>query len=142
MKASRNTIQRDLVLQAVRALHHHPTAEEIYQETVKHHPNISKGTVYRNLNLLAQRGDILKVELPDGADRFDFKVAGHHHAHCRLCGSVYDMDIPQLAEVLDIGQEVQGFQIETCQVLFRGVCPNCRQKEKTKNENDRRNKHE
>ncbi len=132
MKTSRNTIQRNLVLQAVRALHQHPTAEEVYRETVKYHPNISKGTVYRNLNLLAQRGDILKVEIPGGADHFDFKVAGHYHVYCRICGGVYDIDMPYLDGLMDMVRDAQGFQLESGNILFKGICPNCKSQEQQK----------
>ena len=79
----RNTIQRSIVLSAVRALKTHPTAEEIYREINAAHPNISRGTVYRNLNVLAEQGTILRVLIPDAADRFDFNTVGHYHFRCR-----------------------------------------------------------
>ncbi|MCI9625887.1 MAG: transcriptional repressor [Clostridia bacterium] len=128
MKTSRNTIQRSLILQAVRSLHQHPTAEEIYQETLKYHPTISKATVYRNLNLLVQQGEILKVEVPDGADHFDFKLQYHHHAYCRKCSNVYGMEMPTLEEVMERAKEPPGFLLEECSILFRGVCSKCKQK--------------
>lgn len=128
MKASRNTIQRSLILQAVQSLHHHPTAEEIYRETLKYHPNISKATVYRNLNLLVQQGEVLKVEVPDGADHFDFRLQYHHHAYCRKCGNVYDMEMPAPAKVMEQAKGPQDFLLEECSILFRGVCSKCKQK--------------
>ena len=65
----RNTIQRSLVYEAVNALQNHATADEIYEISVKEHPHISKGTVYRNLNQLAEDGEIRRVEVPGGPDR-------------------------------------------------------------------------
>ena len=58
---NRNTIQRQLVLDTVRSMHNHPDAEQVYSEIVKEHPHISKATVYRNLNLLSEQGQIKKV---------------------------------------------------------------------------------
>ncbi len=127
MKASRNTMQRNLVLQTVRMLHHHPTAEEIYREAVQKYPNISKGTVYRNLNFLADRGDIVKVEVPGGADRFDFNLAKHYHVRCRRCGNVYDIEIPSLDSIMDMVHETHGVQLERIHIMFTGICQNCRE---------------
>ena len=70
--ATRNTIQRALVLEAVRSLHNHPTSADVYEVVRERHPNISRATVYRNLGVLASRGDVLRVEVPNGADRYDF----------------------------------------------------------------------
>ena len=95
MKTTRNTIQRELVLSAVlRMKNHHPTADEIYSEVCKEHPAISKGTVYRNLNMLVESGAIRRVALPDGADRFDFEKVPHYHIRCTKCGRVFDVDMP------------------------------------------------
>ena len=71
MAVTRNTIQRDLVLQAVLDLKNHPTPEEVYEHIRKQHPTISKGTVYRNLNVLVDKGLLLKVDVPDSANRVD-----------------------------------------------------------------------
>ena len=62
--ARRNTIQRALVLEAVKTLHCHATADEVYEEIIKEHPTISKATVYRNLNLLSEMGEIRRLEIP------------------------------------------------------------------------------
>ena len=69
--AKRNTIQRQLVIAAVRFLADHPTAEEVYDRITMEYPDISKGTVYRNLNSLVESGLLGKVSVPSGADRFD-----------------------------------------------------------------------
>ena len=68
MKNRRNTIQRSLVYEAVHRLQSHATAEEIYAEIVKYHPTVSRGTVYRNLNRLAEEGEIRRMEIPGGPD--------------------------------------------------------------------------
>lgn len=78
----RNTVQKQLVLQAVRELQCHPTADEVYQHVAARHPSISKATVYRNLNSLAEDGLLRRVAMPDAADRFDFTVGPHYHIKC------------------------------------------------------------
>lgn len=125
MKATRNTIQRDMVLTAVKQLHHHPTAEEIYHAVASQYPNISKGTVYRNLNLLADTGEIQKVSLPDTADRFDFNTAAHYHFKCSRCGRVYDVDMPYQNDMLSKIRNTNGFLIQRHDIVFQGICPEC-----------------
>ena len=66
---TRNTIQRALVLEAVQSLHNHPTSADVYEVVRARHPNISRATVYRNLGVLANRGEVLRVEVPNGAAR-------------------------------------------------------------------------
>ena len=91
---TRNTIQRALVLEAVQSLHNHPTSADVYEVVRARHPNISRATVYRNLGVLANRGEVLRVEVPNGADRYDFLNKPHYHAKCRICGGVFDIDMP------------------------------------------------
>ena len=81
---TRNTIQRALVLEAVQSLHNHPTSADVYEVVRARHPNISRATVYRNLGVLANRGEVLRVEVPNGADRYDFLNKPHYHAKCRI----------------------------------------------------------
>lgn len=78
----RNTIQRSLVLKTVKELQFHATADEVYDTIVKKHSDISRGTVYRNLNLLSDIGEIRKLEMPSGADRFDHICHEHYHTRC------------------------------------------------------------
>ena len=125
---TRSTVQRQLVLETVHKLHH-PTAEDVYGMIIKDHPNISKATVYRNLNLLADMGKVKRVQLLDAAVRFDGTTTGHYHAQCRKCGQVLDV----MEELSLIGQGdtlVQlGFTVEDREVLVRGLCAVCREKE-------------
>ena len=87
---TRNTIQRQIVLQAVNQLHNHPTADAIYAVIAAQHPTISKATVYRNLNQLAAQGEILRVPVPTGADHFDFHlyppIGPEHGGQSLRCG--------------------------------------------------------
>ena len=97
---TRNTIQRALVLEAVQSLHNHPTSADVYEVVRARHPNISRATVYRNLGVLANRGEVLRVEVPNGADRYDFRNRPHYHAKCRVCGGVFDVDMPYQSDIL------------------------------------------
>lgn len=129
MAGTRNTIQRDLVLQAVLDLQNHPTPEEVYMHIRKKHPTISKGTVYRNLNVLVEKGLLSKVDVPDSANRVDHILSPHYHIECRVCGGVYDMDMPDMSEEIKKHiRNTNGFEIEKHDLIFSGVCPKCKEK--------------
>ena len=84
MKYSR---QRELILETVRRSDDHPTADTIYARVRAQDPKVSLGTVYRNLNLLCENGQLLKVPIPGSSDRFDHTLGDHAHAYCTQCGS-------------------------------------------------------
>ena len=121
-----NTIQRSLVLDAVNRLKSHATADEVYAEVAATHPNISKATVYRNLNLLSEMGMIRKLEIPGGADRFDHICKEHCHVKCEKCGRVFDIDIPYIDGLNNRVENRNGFELTGYDILFRGICPGCR----------------
>lgn len=123
--ATRNTVQRQLVLQAVQALHNHPTAEQIYLHVAQTHPSVSRATVYRNLGLLADGGAIKRVSHLNAADRFDFALHPHYHAICRGCGNVFDIEVEVDADLLQQANANDGFLCESCEITFTGLCPAC-----------------
>ena len=123
----RNTIQCSLVLEAVRELHCHATADEICDVIVKEHPNISKATVYRNLNRLAEIGEIRKIEIPDGPDRFDHLCHQHYHVKCTKCSRVFDVDMDYIADLGNNIKDSHGFKFTGHNIMFRGICPDCLQ---------------
>ena len=126
----RNTIQRSLVFEAVNKLRCHATADEIYEAIVTEHPNISRATVYRNLNLLSEMGDIRKIEIPGGADRFDHMCHDHCHVKCEKCGRVLDVDMVYITGLEKNIKNVCGFAFTGNDILFRGVCPDCQKSPK------------
>ena len=91
----RNTRQRKLVLDAVRQSYNHPTADEIYNVVRAQDDKISRGTVYRNLNLLADAGEILSIKTPGGS-RFDRTIEPHAHIICTSCSRVIDVPLPSM----------------------------------------------
>ena len=113
--ATRNTRQRALVLEAVRSLHNHPTSADVYDAVREKHPSISRATVYRNLNVLTEQGEVLHIP-----------VAGdcHYHAICRECGVVYDVEMPSEG-LLSSVRDTHGFLIEGFDIIFNGLCPDC-----------------
>lgn len=123
---NRNTLQRKLVLETVRNMTNHPDAEMVYDEVSKINPMVSKATVYRNLKLLAKQGHILHIPIPDGADCFDFNCSPHYHIKCRKCSRVFDVDMPYQENLYRNIKSYRGFVIETHQIVFSGLCPDCK----------------
>lgn len=124
----RHTIQCALVLEAVNQLHDHATADEIYEAIAREHPHIGRGTVYRNLQRLAEAGEILKVEVPGGADRYDHLTYKHYHVKCTKCGRVFDVDMPYEPNLADKIGDKHGFLLTGHTIMFMGVCPDCQKK--------------
>lgn len=122
----RNTIQVSLVLEAVNKLQSHATADEVYREIEREHPHISRGTVYRNLNRLAQEGKIRKIEVPGGADRFDHLCHDHCHVRCEKCGRLFDVDMEFVFGLEKNIRDSHGFQFTGYDIIFKGICPECR----------------
>ena len=122
----RNTIQRALVLEAVNELKCHATADEIYNAIVNEHPHISRGTVYRNLNQLSESGEIRKLEIPDGADRFDHRCHDHYHARCLKCGQVFDVEMEFIKDLEKKIKDTHGFEFSGHDIMFKGICPECK----------------
>lgn len=125
MTVKRNTIQRDLVLSTVNSLKNHVTADEVYEEIVKTHRTVSKATVYRNLNQLADSGEIRRVSVPNGADRFDYKLHHHYHAQCSSCGKVIDITMPHFTNLENEVDDADGFKLLGHDIIFYGLCKDC-----------------
>lgn len=123
----RNTIQKELVLKAVQDLRSHVTAEEVYEFIRKSHPGIGKGTVYRNLGILAEEGVVRRVEVPNGADRFDFTLKKHYHVQCVKCGSIFDVDMDELTNLKEKIHDTHGMEFLDYDILFKGICPACKE---------------
>ena len=117
--------QRQLIYNFLMNRKDHPTADVVYQNVRQEYPNISLGTVYRNLTLLADRGEILRLQVGDGADHFDADTSRHCHFVCSECGSVTDMRIACIDEIL--AKARQGFEgrIERQSTCFYGLCEKC-----------------
>lgn len=127
MKLQRNTRQRQIILQAVRNRLDHPTADQIYLDVHKIDENISRGTVYRNLKLLAMNEEVLQVKV-EQADRFDWRVDLHYHMVCSECGKIEDAPLPYHGE-LDVElAKRSNYLIDRHRSVFTGICPECRRR--------------
>lgn len=122
----RMTTQRMLVLDAVVRLHDHATADEVYSLIVAEHPTVGRGTVYRNLGVLADEGRIRRISVPGGPDRFDHTVVSHCHAVCTGCRRVFDIDTAQVPDLTERITDSRGFEIDGFDVYFTGLCPDCK----------------
>ena len=91
--------QREMIMEYLKSTTAHPTAETVYMNVQSANPKLSLGTVYRNLKLLSEAGEIQRLSCGDGIDRFDATVAPHCHFLCDKCGSVQDVDMPPLDEL-------------------------------------------
>lgn len=122
--------QRESIKNFLVTRYDHPTAETVYLNIRREFPNISLGTVYRNLNLLAEIGEIQKLSPGIGPDRFDGNPAPHYHFICRHCGCVMDLTVSGLDHInILAGQDFDG-EIEGHITYFYGVCPSCKASEK------------
>lgn len=117
--------QREAVLAYLQSTKLHPTADTVYRNIRKQFPRISLGTVYRNLNLLADSGRILRLDCGDGAERFDATTEPHHHFVCRSCGRVLDMPMRGPDDLdSEAGRDFPG-EIEGHRIYFYGICGEC-----------------
>lgn len=121
----RNTIQRKLVLETVHRLHCHATADQVFQAVRNDHPTISRATVYRNLNVLAQEGKIRRLAIANGPDCFDHVASPHYHIRCTKCGQVVDVDPLDAPEIENHLAHTNGFLLTGHELLFHGICPEC-----------------
>ena len=126
----KKSFQRDIVLKVVMDSCDHPTAEVVYNRVKEIIPNISLGTVYRNLNVLADNGYIKKIGISNNQYRFDKTVTNHHHIRCIMCNNVKDI-FSDTAEVFYDKIELETeYKIISKDLVFEGICPNCIEKGK------------
>jgi len=118
----RNTVQRQIILDAIHKLANHPTAEEVYLYVAKTHPTISKATVYRNLAGAAENGEISTAGIFDGAMRFDHRNKEHVHFVCDRCRKLIDLlDFDLNATLTSFG----ALHITKAELTLRGLCTDC-----------------
>lgn len=110
--------QREAIRQCLTGRYDHPTAETVYMSIKDEFPNISLGTVYRNLSLLSDLGEVQKITVSGGPDRFDGNPAPHYHFSCRECGCVMDLDMPSQEQLNQIAAEQFDGTIETIPFCF------------------------
>jgi Fe2+ or Zn2+ uptake regulation protein len=125
----RNTKQRQAVLDIIRQNDQHFTADEVYVRIHEIDPHVSRGTVYRNLQLLTDENEIRRIRMPNMSDRYEWNLKDHDHLLCRRCGKLVDIGpihnhadqtVTKMSDYTDIHHEF----------LFSGICPECQKKAK------------
>jgi Fur family peroxide stress response transcriptional regulator len=125
MKELKYSRQREAILEELRKRHDHPTADLLYRSLRESFPRISLGTVYRNLNLLADLGQISRIRCEEGMEHFDCDTCDHYHFVCRSCGKILDLPMDIITD-LDARAESAGVgSVETHSLLFYGRCSAC-----------------
>ena len=120
--------QREVIKEFLKTRKDHPTADTVYMNVREQYPNISLGTVYRNLTLLADIGEIQRLRVGDGVDHFDADVSPHYHFICTECGSVIDLEMDSIDNIIDVaGMNFDG-KIIGHVTYFYGNCGNCHKK--------------
>ena len=122
---TRKSKQKEAILRVLKGTNSHPTADWVYEQVRREIPNISLGTVYRNLRVLKQAGEILELELVGTLSRFDANAQNHYHFRCEQCGRIFDVGEP-LDKTID-GRVAQktGFRVNNHLLEFRGLCKDC-----------------
>lgn len=125
MKTLKYSRQREAIKDFLATRKDHPTADMIYTHIRQEFPNISLGTVYRNLALLSEMGEILKLSCGDNADHFDACTIPHYHFYCRCCQGVSDLELPTMEFINHTVSEHFNGQIEGHTLYFYGICSSC-----------------
>jgi Fur family peroxide stress response transcriptional regulator len=123
MAGKRYSRQRELIYRFLMESKAHPTAEMVYRELKPGNPSLSLGTVYRNLNLLAEEGVI--VRMPYSVERYDGNTEPHVHFRCRCCGGVFDMPFEYDNDLEERAKRACPHVIQGHSLTFEGICAGC-----------------
>ena len=125
MAARKYSRQRELIKEFLLTRKDHPTADIVYSNVRRENPNISLGTVYRNLTCLAEDGEINRLNVGDGVDHFDADTTPHYHFVCTDCGSVVDLEMESIESITDAAAANFEGYIAGHRTYFYGLCANC-----------------
>ena len=117
--------QREAIKEFMMTRKDHPTADVVYMNVRKEFPNISLGTVYRNLTLLSDMGELLRLRVGDGVDHFDATITPHYHFICKDCGAVTDLELPIMHSIDTVADEAFNGRIDGHVTYFYGTCEHC-----------------
>ncbi len=125
MKTLKYSRQRESIKTCLMGRRDHPTADHVYLSIRQEFPNISLGTVYRNLNLLVELGEVRKLSCGCGPDRFDGDLTPHYHFVCRTCGAVADLPMKPFSHLDLEAQQCCDGHIDSHSTYFYGLCKDC-----------------
>lgn len=121
----RSTRQRIIIMEVLQGTTIHPTADWIYDRVRKKCPNVSLGTIYRNLNLLKEKGLIKELKFGKNTARYDGNFETHHHIFCLACGKLEDVQCNVHPDLTKSVEKTNGYKIVSHQLEFNGICPEC-----------------
>ena len=121
----RQSKHRESILELLRSTSKHPTADWIYEQLKKEFPQLSLGTVYRNLTMLIDMGLAKKIHFGSTFDRFEANIEPHYHLICESCGKILDFEMPVYTELNSQANQLTGFTIHHHKLEFFGVCDDC-----------------
>lgn len=128
MQQTRRSKKRDAILSAIRGTKSHPSAEWVYQTLKPQYPDLSLGTVYRNLVFLQEQGAIASIGVVGGQERFDAATAPHTHFVCNSCNTVIDLETIQVDSAMLCEASVQyNLSVTRHELILYGLCPCCQQ---------------
>ena len=120
--------KREAIYSLIRNTTTHPSAEWVYNQLKDQYPNISLGTVYRNMAMFAEQGLIVSVGTVNGRERFDANITPHAHFICNKCDSVIDLDYMQYNRDLDESVLLNtGHSVDKHSMYFYGICRKCKE---------------
>lgn len=126
MAKTRMTKQRKTILEVLKNTDSHPTADWIYEKVKQEIPNISLGTVYRNLNLLAEKDKITVINYANDQSHYDGNTKNHYHFRCSKCNNVFDLEVKLFEKEIDaIVNNNTDFEVDSHRLEFYGLCPDC-----------------
>jgi len=125
MAARKYSRQREMIKAFLMTRKDHPTADIVYRNVRQQNPSISLGTVYRNLTLLADMGEIRRLRIGDGVDHFDADTSPHYHFICTECGCVKDLEIDSIENITEIAGARFNGHIDGHVTYFYGTCEHC-----------------
>ncbi len=120
--------QREIILNEVMNSHLHPTADNIYTSLKKDNPELSLGTVYRNLSQLTKKGIISKLSITGQSDRFDKNIKPHAHLICEQCNNIFDIESDNVDKFINDLSSEKNITISSYNLVLNGVCSHCKEK--------------
>lgn len=126
MKNLKHSRQREALLELLKSVNSHPTAEWLYSELKREYTNLSLATVYRNLNLFCDTGEVIKFDAGDGVEHYDATTKQHCHFICKNCRNVIDIDVPLADKLNSEAEKLNNILVSNNSLMFFGLCSKCK----------------
>lgn len=125
--AMRQSKKRSLILEILKSRQHeHLTADDVYRLSQKDFPNISLGTVYRNLHQLAEAGELLEIQFGKAPAMFEYPAERHPHFICNICGKIFNLEVPIENLIIRGVEKNEGHEVKSLDIVIYGDCRECK----------------